>query len=73
MTIQEVGRSKVWFCGFSLAGIAGSNPAADMGIWGLVNAVFCQVEVSATVLSPVQRNSTECGVSVLSRDLTEEA
>jgi len=38
-----------------------------------MNAVFCQVEVSATVLSPVHMNSTECGVSVLSRNLTEEA
>jgi hypothetical protein len=30
----------------------------------LVNAVCCQVEVSATGLSPVQRSPTDCGVSL---------
>ena len=32
MTIQAVGRSKAWVCGFSLAGIARSNPAGGMGV-----------------------------------------
>jgi len=34
MPIQAVGQSKAWVCGFSLAGIAGSNPAAGMDVCG---------------------------------------
>jgi hypothetical protein len=47
-------RSKVWVCCRSLAGIAGAN-CSGVGC--------CQVEVSATSRSLVQRSPTECGVS----------
>ena len=53
--------SKVWVYCRSIAGIAGSNPS---GVWmSLVSVVYCQVEVSATGRSPVERSPTECGVS----------
>ena len=51
-------RCKAWICCRSIAGIAGSNP---------VSVVCCQVEVSASVLSLVQKSSTECGVSECDR------
>jgi hypothetical protein len=55
--------SKVWVCGRSLAGIAGSNPAVGGGgCLSLVNIVCYQVEVSASGWSLVQRNPTECDV-----------
>jgi hypothetical protein len=46
-------RSKAWVCGRSLAGIAGSKPAGGRGSLSFVNAVCCQVEVSAMVRSLV--------------------
>ena len=55
-------RSKAWVCGRSLAVIAGSNPAGIMGVCLLVNVVFCQVQVSASGRSLVQRSLAECGV-----------
>ena len=59
-------RSKAWVCCRSLAGILGSNPA---GTWlSAVSVVCCQVEVSATGRSLVQRSSTECGVSESDRE-----
>ena len=42
-------KSKMWICGYLLAGIAGSNPVGGGGMdVSLVTAVCCQVEVSAT-------------------------
>jgi hypothetical protein len=41
-------RFKVWFCGLSLAGIAGSNRRRDHGSLCPVSVVCFQVEVSAT-------------------------
>ena len=35
MAIPLSARSKVWVCGRSLVGIAGSNPAASMDVWVL--------------------------------------
>jgi len=58
--IPEAARSKALVCGRSLAGIVGSNPVGDMD----VNVVCCQVEVSATGWSLVQRSPTDCGVSL---------
>jgi hypothetical protein len=46
--------------GFSLAGIMGSNPAWGHGCLSLVSVAFCQVQVSATGRSLVQRSPTEC-------------
>jgi hypothetical protein len=56
------GRSKVWVYGSPLGGIAVSNPAGGMDM-SLVSVVFCQVEVSATGRTLVQRSPTDCGVS----------
>jgi len=45
-----------------IAGIAGSNPS---WLWYLflVSVVNCQVKISATGRSPIERSPTECGVS----------
>jgi hypothetical protein len=51
-------RSKAWVCDSSLARAEGSNTAGVMDIcilWGL----FCEVEVSATGRTLVQRSPTE--------------
>ena len=50
--IPVAARYKVWICARRLLGCA-----------SLVSVVRCQVEVSATVRSLVQRSPTECGVS----------
>jgi hypothetical protein len=56
-----VARSKAWVSGHSLAGIVGSNPAGP-GRY-VVSVECCEVEVSASGWSLVQRSPTECGVS----------
>jgi hypothetical protein len=62
MPIPMAARSKACVCGRSLAGITGSNPVADMYV-RILCVVCCQLEVSATEWSPVQRIPTENGVS----------
>jgi hypothetical protein len=57
-------RSKAWVCSRSPAEIAGLNPAGGMDICLLWVLSFCQVEVSATGWSLVQRSPTDCGVSL---------
>jgi hypothetical protein len=52
-----VERSKA-VCGRSFAGIAGSNPA---GVMDVCFFECCQVQVSATDRSLVQRNPSGCG------------
>jgi len=47
----------------TLAGVAGSNPARWHVCLSLVSVICCQVEVSATGQSLVQRSRTECDVS----------
>jgi hypothetical protein len=42
------GRSKVWVCGRSLAGIVISNPAGGHGCPSVVSAMCCQVEFFAS-------------------------
>jgi hypothetical protein len=62
-------RSKVWVCRLSFAGTAGSNPTEGMDVClSVVIVAYCQVEVSATSRSLVQRNPTECGVSGYDRE-----
>jgi len=46
---------------------ARSNPAEGMDM-SVVSVVCCQVEVSATGRSLVQRSPTECGVSECDSD-----
>jgi hypothetical protein len=66
-TIPVDARSKAWVCGRSLAGITGSNPTGGMDV---VSVVCCQVAVTATSCSPVQRSPTECGVTECEREAT---
>ena len=56
-------RSKPWVCSRSLAGNAGSNPTGGMDVCLLLSVVCCQVEISATGRSPVQRSPSECGAT----------
>ena len=60
--IPVAGLSMTWVCIRSLAGIAGSSPAGNKIVFASV--VCSQLEVSATVRSFIQRNPTECGLSV---------
>ena len=62
-------RSRTWVCGRSLAGIVDSNPALA---WiAVVSVVCCQVEVSVSDRSLVQRSPIECdrGSSTVRRPL----
>ena len=56
-------RPKAWVCDRSLPMIVDLNPALGHRCWSLVSVVCCQVEVSASGRSLVQRSPTECGVS----------
>jgi hypothetical protein len=61
-------RSKEWVYGCSSAETVGSNPA---GAWlPVLNVVCCQVEVSASEWSLIQRSRTECGVSEYDREVS---
>ena len=59
MPIPVAERPEARVCGSSLAGVAGSHLAWDMDAC----CVCCEVEVSATDRSLVQRSATEYGVS----------
>jgi hypothetical protein len=56
--ILVAARLKVWFCGRLLVGVEGSNLARGMDVCLII--VFCQVEVSSTGRSFVQRSPTVC-------------
>jgi hypothetical protein len=55
-------RSKAWVCGGALTGIVGSNHSGGIDVCLLYSVVCCQVEVSASGRSLVQRSPTDCGV-----------
>jgi hypothetical protein len=59
--------SKACVCGHSLGGVAGSNPAGGLDVCRFLSVICCQVEVSVTGRSLVQRSPTECGLSVCDR------
>jgi hypothetical protein len=63
--IPVAARSKAWVCGRSLAGIAVRIPP---GAVISVSFECCQVEVSASGWSLVQRSPTECGMSECDRE-----
>jgi hypothetical protein len=68
MPLSVAARPKACVCGQSLAGIVGSNRAGCMDVC-CECCVFCQVEVSATSWSLVQRISTDySGFHVWSRN-----
>jgi hypothetical protein len=60
--ISGAARCKAWVYGRSLAGIAGSNPAGGQECVSVVDVVCCQVEVSTTGRSLVQRSPTDWDV-----------
>ena len=60
--------SKACVCGRSLAGTGGFESCQGYGCLSLVSVVCCQVEVSATGWSLVQRSSTDNGVSECDRE-----
>jgi hypothetical protein len=62
LAIPVAARSKAQLCGRAHAGIVISNPTGGHERLSLVQCLCCQVEVSATGRSLVQRSSTECGV-----------
>jgi hypothetical protein len=58
--IPVLDQSKSRVCDHSHTGIRGWNPAGGNGRPSLVNAVRCQIQLSATVRSIVQGSPTEC-------------
>ena len=61
LPIAVAARSKAWVCGLSLVGFVGSSPAGSMDVClSVASVVCCQVEVSVTSWSLVQRSRTEC-------------
>ena len=66
--IPLVARSKVWVCGLSLAGIAGSKPRRGHGCLPVVGVEFRQGEVCAKDRSLAQRIPTKCDVSECDRE-----
>ena len=70
MPIPVAEPSKAWVYGRSLVGTAGSNPAEGMAVSAVI-VLCCQVEVSASGWSLVQRSPTECGVSECDREASK--
>jgi len=64
MPVRLAARSKAWVCDRSPAEIVGSNPTGGRGCLSVVSVVCCQVEVSASSWSLVQRSPTDCGASL---------
>ena len=64
MSVPMAARSKAWVFGRSPAEIVGSNPTGGHGCLNVVSVVCCQVGVSATGRSLVQRSPTDCGASL---------
>ena len=64
MPVPVAARSKAKVCGRSPAEIVGSNPTGGHGCLSVVSVVCCQVEVSATSSSYVQRSRTDCNASL---------
>ena len=62
--VPVAARSKAQGYGRSPAEIVGSNPTGDIDVCLLWVLLCCQVEVSATDRSLVQRSPTDCGASL---------
>jgi hypothetical protein len=63
LPIPVAARSKEWVCRPLAYWDCGFESRLGHGCLSLVSVVCCQVEVSATGWSLVQRSPTECGVS----------
>ena len=61
--VPVAARSKAGVCGRSPAEIVGLNPTGGHECLSVVSDVYCQVEVSVTDWSLVQRSPTDCGES----------
>jgi hypothetical protein len=61
MPIPAASRSRAWVCGCSLDGDCGFESHRGHGCLSLMNVVCCEVVVSASGRSLVQRSPTECG------------
>jgi len=57
-------RSKAQVYDRSPAEIVGSNLTGGMDVLSVVSVVCCQVEVTVTHCSRVQRSPTDCGMSL---------
>jgi hypothetical protein len=64
MPVPVAARSKAVVYGRSPTAIVGSNSSGSMDICLLCVCLCCQVEVSATSWSLVQRSPTDCGASL---------
>jgi len=60
MTNPVAARSKTWICCRPLGGVAGPNSAGGDGCLSLASVICCQVQVSASGWSLVQRSPTDC-------------
>jgi len=69
--IPVAARYKAWVCGRSLAGIADSNSTSGHGCLSVVSFVCCQIEVSATSRSLIQRSPNLCGVSEYNSEVSK--
>ena len=63
-------RPEARVCSCSLAGISGFESRRKRGCLSLVSVVCCQVEVSVSGWSLVQRSTTECGVSECDHEIS---
>ena len=61
-------QSKAWVWGLPLAGFAGSNPVGGMSVCLFWREVCCQLQVTASGWSLVQKSPTEYGVSEYDRE-----
>ena len=60
-SVPVAAQPNAWVCGRWPAEIVGSSPTGCMDVCCVM---CCQVEVTATSLSFVQRNPTDCGASL---------
>jgi hypothetical protein len=68
MLIPVAARSKAWFLRLFACWVCGFESGLGHGCLSLVSVVCCQVEVSASGWSLVQRSPTECGASEYDRE-----
>ena len=64
LPVPVAARSEGKACGRSPAEIVGSNPTGGIECLYVVSVVCCQVQVSATSRSLVQRCPTDCDASL---------